>query len=136
MKEEQQKIIATPKPSESRPKVTGAVTKPSYHPVKDIIRDIEQDNKSPEEVTLNVTDTQFDGDCEPSEKVNNSIVPPKPLPRTSRTNSMCDTSMEDPANAPKPVARPRTNSCAPIVTSVNPNVPVSGGYKVILVFLL
>ncbi|CAH2006359.1 unnamed protein product [Acanthoscelides obtectus] len=67
-----------------------------------------------------------------TEKVNDVIIPPKPLPRTSRTSSMCDSlpsSLEDAANAPKPVARPRTNSLAPVVTSVNPTAPISGGYK-------
>ncbi|XP_030751514.1 uncharacterized protein LOC115879026 [Sitophilus oryzae] len=56
-----------------------------------------------------------------------TIVPPKPLPRTSRTSSVCE-STEEASSAPKPVARPRTNSCVPIVTSVNPNGPI-GGYK-------
>lgn len=59
----------------------------------------------------------------------NGILPPKPLPRSSRTNSVCETN-EDVNNVQKPVARPRTNSCAPVVTSVNPNMPVAGGYKV------
>lgn len=53
-------------------------------------------------------------------------VPPKPLPRSSRANSLSDDgSKED----PKPVARPRTTpSPGSVVTSVNPNV--IGGYKV------
>lgn len=59
----------------------------------------------------------------------NGVLPPKPLPRASRTNSVCETT-EDANNVQKPVARPRTNSCAPVVTSVNPNMPVAGGYKV------
>ena len=49
-------------------------------------------------------------------------VPPKPLPRVSRTNSLTD-------EEPKPVARPRTTpNPNSIVTSVNPNNV--GGYKV------
>ncbi|KAH0999665.1 hypothetical protein HUJ04_006049 [Dendroctonus ponderosae] len=54
------------------------------------------------------------------------VIPPKPLPRISRASSVCESG--DSASAPKPVARPRTNSCAPVVTSVNPNGPL-GGYK-------
>ncbi|XP_066594127.1 coronin-7 isoform X2 [Prorops nasuta] len=46
-------------------------------------------------------------------------VPPKPLPRASRANSISE-------DEPKPVARPRT-SPNPVVTSVNPNA--IGGYK-------
>ena len=49
-------------------------------------------------------------------------MPPKPLPRASRTNSLSE-------EEPKPVARPRTTpSPGAVVTSVNPNVV--GGYKV------
>lgn len=49
-------------------------------------------------------------------------VPPKPLPRSSRTNSLSD-------EEPKPVPLPRTTpNSVPVVTSVNPNV--IGGYKV------
>ncbi|KAL0102977.1 hypothetical protein PUN28_018348 [Cardiocondyla obscurior] len=48
-------------------------------------------------------------------------VPPKPLPRASRTNSISD-------EEPKPVARPRTSpNPGSVVTSVNPNA--IGGYK-------
>ncbi|XP_015593294.1 coronin-7 isoform X1 [Cephus cinctus] len=48
-------------------------------------------------------------------------VPPKPLPRSSRTNSISE-------DEPKPVARPRTTPApGPVVTSVNPNMV--GGYK-------
>lgn len=51
-------------------------------------------------------------------------VPPKPLPRASRTNSISE-------EEPKPVARPRTSpNPGSIVTSVNPNA--IGGYKVII----
>lgn len=59
-------------------------------------------------------------------------IPPKPLPRTSRTGSMCEQVEDGGVNVPKPVARPRTNSCAPVITSVNPNVPITGGYKVLI----
>lgn len=49
-------------------------------------------------------------------------VPPKPLPRASRTNSISE-------EEPKPVARPRTSpNPGSVVTSVNPNA--IGGYKV------
>lgn len=51
-------------------------------------------------------------------------VPPKPLPRASRTNSISE-------EEPKPVARPRTSpNPGSVVTSVNPNA--IGGYKVII----
>ncbi|KAJ8952578.1 hypothetical protein NQ314_007504 [Rhamnusium bicolor] len=133
---------------ETKPKVTAAITKPDYHPVKDIIKELQKDikvnddksNPMEEEKTENVTDknenmpdnksTENKFLADDIDKVNTSaVIPPKPLPRTSRTGSMCDTSIEEPTNAPKPVARPRTNSCAPVVTSVNPNVPIAGGYK-------
>ncbi|XP_043284442.1 coronin-7 isoform X1 [Venturia canescens] len=48
-------------------------------------------------------------------------IPPKPLPRSSRANSISE-------DEPKPVARPRTSpSPGSVVTSVNPNIV--GGYK-------
>lgn len=51
-------------------------------------------------------------------------VPPKPLPRASRTNSISE-------EEPKPVARPRTSpNPGSVVTSVNPNA--IGGYKVVI----
>ncbi|KAK9686045.1 WD domain, G-beta repeat [Popillia japonica] len=44
--------------------------------------------------------------------------------------SMCDQPTDtDAVIQPIPVARPRTNSCAPVITSVNPYVPIAGGYK-------
>ncbi|XP_068081154.1 coronin-7 [Anabrus simplex] len=54
-------------------------------------------------------------------------IPPKPLPRASRASSLTET--DEP---PKPVARPRTTTPAvsvPVVTSVNPSSPLTGGYK-------
>nr|XP_050860799.1 coronin-7 isoform X2 [Vespula vulgaris] len=48
-------------------------------------------------------------------------IPPKPLPRASRTNSVSE-------DEPKPVARPRTSpNPGSVVTSVNPNA--ISGYK-------
>lgn len=136
-----------------QPKITAAVPKCDYHPVRDVIKDLEKDNHCNKEKTNNKNkETKLISDqienklmynkineynkmnTEESEKVNvESVVPPKPLPRTSRTGSVCEQS-ED--NTPKPVARPRTNSLAPVVTSVNPNVPIAGGYKVITVVWL
>ncbi|XP_024085650.1 coronin-7 isoform X1 [Cimex lectularius] len=62
---------------------------------------------------------------------NEVVMPPKPLPRVSRTGSISEVSDE---NVPKPVARPRTNS---IQTAQNPtpqagfirSINISGGYK-------
>ncbi|XP_015123101.1 coronin-7 isoform X1 [Diachasma alloeum] len=52
---------------------------------------------------------------------NGQSMPPKPLPRSSRANSISE-------EEPKPVARPRTSpSSGTVVTSVNPNMV--GGYK-------
>ncbi|XP_034944021.1 coronin-7 isoform X1 [Chelonus insularis] len=52
---------------------------------------------------------------------NGGQIPPKPLPRSSRANSISE-------EEPKPVARPRTSpSTGSVVTSVNPNIV--GGYK-------
>lgn len=54
------------------------------------------------------------------------IQPPKPLPRSSRANSLSDEGSKDEV---KPVAKPRTTqSPGAVVTSVNPNCV--GGYKV------
>lgn len=63
-------------------------------------------------------------DIEDDDKIQNGsqTVPPKPLPRASRANSISE---ED----PKPVARPRTSpNPSSVVTPVNPNAV--GGYKV------
>lgn len=78
------------------------------------------------------------------------VVPPKPLPRASRTGSICDatednfplaaatttsTTTTPTSTTPRPVARPRTTNYTPVVTSVNPNAPISGGYKVLASFI-
>lgn len=68
--------------------------------------------------------------CKGMQERGRDVVPPKPLPRTSRAGSMCDQPTEEAVIQPTPVARPRTNSCAPVITSVNPYVPIAGGYKV------
>ncbi|XP_011297691.1 coronin-7 isoform X1 [Fopius arisanus] len=61
------------------------------------------------------------GDDDDKQKVQNGQTPPKPLPRSSRANSISE-------EEPKPVARPRTSpSSGTVVTSVNPNMV--GGYK-------
>ncbi|GFG39279.1 hypothetical protein Cfor_02204, partial [Coptotermes formosanus] len=64
------------------------------------------------------------------------IIPPKPLPRASRASSLSET--EDVVVAP-PKPKPRTAtatistsqpiSVIPLVTSVNPATPITGGYK-------
>ncbi|XP_050498139.1 coronin-7 isoform X1 [Diabrotica virgifera virgifera] len=137
------KITAKPEPK-AKPALAQKI---EHHPVKGIIKDFEKDNKQmeasnkqieasnklieasnklieEEKNNINMKSTEDDGDKIPS------IIPPKPLPRTSRTSSMCDSQPAEDANsAPKPVARPRTNSCVPVVTSVSPVAPVSGGYK-------
>ncbi|XP_012283147.1 coronin-7 isoform X1 [Orussus abietinus] len=60
-------------------------------------------------------------DDEKAKVQNGQTVPPKPLPRASRANSLSD-------DEPKPVARPRTSpSPGTVVTSVVPNS--LGGYK-------
>lgn len=82
-----------------------------------------------------------------------TTTPPKPLPRSSRTNSFSE---EEPTpnsggssstvpTTTRPIARPRTTastemspptapsaqrSIGSVVTSVNPNAPIAGGYKV------
>lgn len=121
---ENEKVIEPPKPVPKKPfhpKITATITKNDFHPVKEIIKDPPeiQDNKVVENNKINLEEI---------------VVPPKPLPRTSRTGSICEP-LEDPNNPPKPVARPRTNSATPIVTSINPNVPIAGGYKVNVVML-
>lgn len=126
----------------SKPKITAAVTKSEFIPVKDIIKDIEKekqqfnDNKNDIVVeNKNEYNKIIDSKKDMQEKINAAItsdaqiVPPKPLPRASRTGSICEPA-EEAVAPPKPVARPRTNSCVPVVTSVNPNIPIAGGYKV------
>lgn len=63
-----------------------------------------------------------DTDDDKQKVQNGQSMPPKPLPRSSRANSISE-------EEPKPVARPRTSpSAGAVVTSVNPNMV--GGYKV------
>jgi len=74
----------------------------------------------------NNIDTEKIEDSKKTTKIQNGgqTVPPKPLPRASRTNSISE-------EEPKPVARPRTSpNPGSVVTSVNPNA--IGGYKVII----
>ncbi|RZC40501.1 coronin-7 [Asbolus verrucosus] len=127
---ETEKVIDTkpvpPKPLQ--PKVTATFNKNDFHPVRDVIKDLEKDKSPISDIKPEIVQ---DNKVVENNKVNLEemvIVPPKPLPRTSRTGSICEP-VEDPNNLPKPVARPRTNSATPVVTSVNPNVPIAGGYK-------
>ncbi|XP_018056176.1 PREDICTED: coronin-7 isoform X1 [Atta colombica] len=70
-----------------------------------------EDSKKPSEIEEEKLKIQNGG----------QTVPPKPLPRASRTNSISE-------EEPKPVARPRTSpNPGSVVTSVNPNA--IGGYK-------
>lgn len=155
---EAEKLICRKTEKAFQPKITATVPKSDYHPVKDVVKDLEHlndnktkddTNKSKENNKLNETKlinneqneklienkllnnkiNEYNKmNTEENDKVNvQNVVPPKPLPRTSRTGSVCEQS-ED--LTPKPVARPRTNSLAPVVTSVNPNIPIAGGYKV------
>lgn len=74
-----------------------------------------EESKKPSEAEEEKTKVQNGGQ---------TTVPPKPLPRASRTNSISE-------EEPKPVARPRTSpNPGSVVTSVNPNA--IGGYKVII----
>lgn len=127
--EEKQKLADSKPPTVKTfvPKITAAIPKNDFNP---IIKDNKSTDESGDEHKLkehnkNAENLKFIN----NEENNGCVVPPKPLPRASRTNSVCD-GVEDINNVPKPVARPRTNSCAPVVTSVSPNMPVAGGYKV------
>lgn len=86
---------------------------------------IENDNNI-ENDTEKIEDSKKPPEAEEEKiKIQNGgqTVPPKPLPRASRTNSISE-------EEPKPVARPRTSpNPGSVVTSVNPNA--IGGYKVI-----
>ncbi|KAK4887740.1 hypothetical protein RN001_004011 [Aquatica leii] len=130
-------------PKVTQPKITSAIVKNEFVPVKEKIGSLENfkdkgkndienntDNKIKEYNKINNNEsTKEKTPVSEKNEVENGIhiVPPKPMPRASRTGSVCE--IIDENSVPKPVARPRTNSCAPIVTSVNPNVPVAGGYK-------
>ncbi|XP_076251127.1 coronin isoform X1 [Rhynchophorus ferrugineus] len=103
--------------SERKPKVVESAAVPPVHPVRNIVKELEKDKDSAD--TSEKKNVSEDEEKVPS----SNVVPPKPLPRTSRTSSVCEP-MEDGVTAPKPVARPRTNSCAPVVSSVSPS-----GYK-------
>ncbi|XP_030763580.1 coronin-7 isoform X2 [Sitophilus oryzae] len=137
LREEFEKSKANRKPAESKPKIIETSVKPEIHPVRSIVKELEKDKenvpeKSPkknvDEIDKKISEVKAATEEEDKEKAPaQTIVPPKPLPRTSRTSSVCE-STEEASSAPKPVARPRTNSCVPIVTSVNPNGPI-GGYK-------
>lgn len=86
------------------------------------------------------TDEPKKNGSENNNHVSNGVcnTPPKPKPRTSRTGSICEPVEE--TSAQKPVARTRTNSYASVlpnvnvITPVNPNVPIAGGYKVPIQF--
>ncbi|CAG9762430.1 unnamed protein product [Ceutorhynchus assimilis] len=124
LRKEFEEAKANRKSAQAKPKIIQTAPKPKLHPVKNIVQEIEKDqqeiieDENPRKSFEEIKKIEYE-----EEKV--SIIPPKPLPRSSRTGSVCEP-MED--NAPKPVARPRTNSCVPVVTSVNPNGPL-GGYK-------
>nr|CAI5857098.1 unnamed protein product [Callosobruchus analis] len=120
-KENAEKAKIAEKAQDTKPKITTTIPKSDFHPVRSIVRDLEKDsNKLPEskevEETIPAASLPASSEVGSTEKVNEVVVPPKPLPRTSRTSSMCDSlpsSLEDAANAPKPVARPRTNRLGP-----------------------
>lgn len=128
-KEHEAKNITETKPAVVKtfvPKVTATLPKNDFKDSNkfDDVAENKKNNDATESVKLTIEDA-----------VNGAqpVVPPKPLPRASRAGSICEPA-ED--GLPKPVARPRTNSCAPVVTSVNPNMPISGGYKVLKRFLM
>lgn len=117
------------------PKVTAAIPKHDFSPINENIKDIqnekekEYNNKRTEDDTkINKLNKNIENSKLTEESVQNN-VPPKPLPRISRSGSICDQT-EDANNIPKPVAKPRTNNSVPVITPVNPNMPIVGGYKV------
>lgn len=144
MKEELEKVQIEIK--SQKPKVISNIPKSDYHPVKDIIKDLEKEKPSKEKCSKEMFEVSEDkvmelnktNETKNEEKIlpckETQIIPPKPLPRASRTGSICEP-MDESVNIPKPVARPRTNSCAPTITSVNPNIPIAGGYKVLFQYL-
>ncbi|KAH0550621.1 coronin-7 isoform X1 [Cotesia glomerata] len=90
---------------------------------KDKDKDKDKDNKIEYELErIEQQPVRSDTDEDLKGKIQNGqSVPPKPLPRSSRANSISE-------EEPKPVARPRTSpSTGSVVTSVNPNIV--GGYK-------
>lgn len=123
-----------PAPKMSQEKEKEVMKNELNNSVKDAIKDFGKvkplDNKyEAEKVNVLIKNNDYINGQNQTNKVVEQApeLPPKPLPRTSRSGSVADPAEELP---PKPVARPRTNSCAPVVTSVNPNMPVAGGYKV------
>lgn len=90
------------------------------------IQDVNERELSPEDDIEKIEEPKkIDGEDDKSKVQNGGqTIPPKPLPRSSRTNSISE-------DEPKPVARPRTSpSVGSVVTSVNPNA--IGGYKVVI----
>lgn len=87
---------------------------------------VNENDSNIENDTEKIEDTKKPFEEEEKIKIQNGggqAVPPKPLPRASRTNSISE-------EEPKPVARPRTSpNPGSVVTSVNPNA--IGGYKVV-----
>lgn len=130
-----------PSRAEPKPSVEQQVTKDTHNVKKSKNvalapkdRDSLQHHQSQEDDSFESGDfkvnSTVDEACKGMQERGRDVVPPKPLPRTSRAGSMCDQPTEEAVIQPTPVARPRTNSCAPVITSVNPYVPIAGGYKV------
>ncbi|XP_044747703.1 coronin-7 isoform X1 [Coccinella septempunctata] len=72
------------------------------------------ENMDNEKEKCNIEIKEIDESSEDKKKkADEKIFPPKPLPRALRTGSICE-NLDD-STIQKPVARPRTNSCAPVV---------------------
>lgn len=135
---ESQKTVET-KPTPVKtfvPKVTATIPKHDFSPVQENIKDMqnEKENKKciADDTKINKLNKNIENSKLTTEENANmqNNTPPKPLPRISRSGSICEQT-EDVNNFPKPVAKPRTNSSVPVITPVNPNMPIVGGYKVL-----
>lgn len=72
LKEECEKLLKA-KPPETKPKITAAVTKSDYHPVKNLVKDLEKDKQPQEEPkNINLDFIKNEIEAEQNEKVSNA----------------------------------------------------------------
>lgn len=136
------------------PKITSSIPKTEFiitnndtkqHQFDDIETEKQKDNSDKSNNDIDNKTASSNNELEIEDKFNvqngsgdSHVLPPKPLPRASRTGSICELQTPEEVTStlpviPKPVARPRTTNYTPVVTSVNPNAPISGGYKVFII---
>nr|XP_012219924.1 PREDICTED: coronin-7 isoform X1 [Linepithema humile] len=118
-----QRDIKVEQVNSRQPKSSLVITTPKGFSAPKAQSNVNENDNNVENDTEKIEDVKKPETEEDKTKIQNGgqAVPPKPLPRASRTNSISE-------EEPKPVARPRTSpNPGSVVTSVNPNA--IGGYK-------